>query len=221
MRLNQYLAQYAGLSRRQADIAISEGRVVVNDQPGRLGQAITHGDKVELDGHPVSPKPYTYIIMHKPVGYVASRAAQGKHPTLYELLPPELNELKTVGRLDQDSSGLLVLTNDGELAHELTHPSFAKSKSYEVKLNRSLQPDDLEKLGQGVELPDGSSQLEVEQRDDYLVVTMHEGRNRQIRRTFEALGYNVKQLKRTRFGKFDLGDLKPGEFRTVERKDLI
>jgi 23S rRNA pseudouridine2605 synthase len=153
--------------------------------------------------------------MDKPVGYVCSRRQQGEVPTVYSLLPEKYQHLKTVGRLDKDSSGLILLTNDGDLAHSLTHPSFKKVKKYDVVLNRPLEPLHKQMIDDfGVDLPDGKSKLQLARitdgDDTTWEVVMHEGRNRQIRRTFAALGYQVAALRRKSFGNYSL-DLLNGE----------
>ena len=165
---------------------------------------------------------YLYIAFHKPVGYVCSRRAQGSAPTLYDLLPAKYRHLKTVGRLDKDSSGLILLTNDGDFAFQMTHPKFRKTKVYEVELNRPLEPLHQQMISDyGVKLEDGISKFKVitstESTEDQLsrtrfTVVLTEGRNRQIRRTFAALGYRVTKLHRTTFGQYELGDLQPGKY---------
>lgn len=216
MRINQFVAQATGISRRKADKLVQLGFITVNGERAETGTQVTDGDHVEQNGKPLVIQTTQTIILHKPVGYVCSRDGQGS-PTVYELLPTELRHLKTVGRLDKDSSGLLVLTNDGDLANKLTHPSFKKQKVYEIQLNRDLSPTDFTTITkQGVNLEDGPSKLQLDymnNRDDSWRVTMHEGRNRQIRRTFEALGYRVKKLRRIQFGSYELGNLVLGKFR--------
>jgi 23S rRNA pseudouridine2605 synthase len=158
-------------------------------------------------------------MLNKPVGYVCSRDGQGSQ-TVYDLLPSGLHSLKSVGRLDKDSSGLLLLTNDGNLAHQLTHPSFQKTKVYQVSLDKPLQPLHRQLISDhGIQLDDGVSQLELERLTDgddtQWRVRMHEGRNRQIRRTFESLGYDVRRLHRTGFGEFALSGLAMGHFTEI------
>jgi pseudouridine synthase len=158
-------------------------------------------------------------MLHKPVGYVCSRNGQGSQ-TIYQLLPSELQQLKPVGRLDKDSSGLLILTNDGGLAHELMHPGFQKTKQYTIRLNQPLQPLHHQIITHyGIQLEDGRSRLQLERQtegNDYeWHVTMREGRNRQIRRTFAALGYTVTNLHRTHFGNYTLGELKTGHYQQM------
>jgi 23S rRNA pseudouridine2605 synthase len=158
-------------------------------------------------------------MLNKPTGYVVSRDGQGSL-TIYDLLPPELHSLKPIGRLDKDSSGLLLLTNDGQLAQELTHPKYQKTKIYEVTLSTPLQPLHRQMISdRGLQLTDGPSKLELERitdgNDKDWRVHMHEGRNRQIRRTFAALGYSVQTLHRTHFGSYVLGSTKPAAYKTV------
>lgn len=217
MRLNKYIAQATGLSRRAADAAIAEGRVALNGRPAQLGDTAAETDTVTLDNRRITPAVKAVTIMlNKPAGYVCSRNGQGSK-TVYDLLPPEYHGLKPVGRLDKDSSGLLLLTNDGDLANQLTHPRYAKIKIYEVALNKPLEPLHQQMISDiGVTLHDGPSQLGLEPLDDTRRrwrVTMHEGRNRQIRRTFAALGYTVTKLHRTQFGQFLLNELQSGTLR--------
>lgn len=222
MRLNKYIALSTGLSRRAADAAIAQNRVCVNGRLPSPGQQVGGTDEVTLDDAAITPDVNTITVMlNKPVGYVCSREGQGSR-TVYELLPPELHALKTVGRLDKDSSGLLLLTNDGQLAQELTHPSYQKTKIYEIELDKPLQPLHRQMISdRGISLEDGPSKLQLERiregDDKGWQVTMHEGRNRQIRRTFESLGYMVAKLHRTRFGTYSLGDLQIGKYIEVRR----
>lgn len=215
MRLNRYVAAASGLSRRGADDAIAAGHVSVNGRPGSLGQTVTDSDRVELDGTLlIVPEHHTYIIFYKPVNTVTSRRRQGTTPTIYDRLPSEFHRLRSVGRLDRYSSGLLVLTDDGDYAHRQTHPSFEKNKRYEVKLSKPLSSDDANHLRNGVVLEDGLSRMGLEAvRGTSVVVILREGRNRQIRRSFAALGYAVVELHRTDFGDLSLDGLKPGEWR--------
>ncbi|HTE58432.1 MAG TPA: pseudouridine synthase [Verrucomicrobiae bacterium] len=217
MRLNKYLALATGMSRRAADTAIANGRVKLGSQHAELGQRVQEGQTVTLDDQPLAiPEHTTTIMLHKPVGFVCSRDGQGSQ-TIYNLLPPDYQRLKPVGRLDKDSSGLLLLTNDGRLAQDLTHPSHQKTKIYEVQLNQEPTKADLTKLmTTGVMLDDGPSSFEARViKGSSLKVTMHEGRNRQIRRTFAALGYKVFKLHRTHFGSYALGALASGKTTSV------
>ncbi len=214
LRLNKFLAERLGLSRREADEAIAAGKVLVDDKPAVLGARIDKTSKVCYNKKIVPfDTEFLYIAMNKPVGYVCSRRAQGNAPTLYDLLPKDYQKLKTVGRLDKDSSGLILLTNDGDFAFQMTHPKFHKEKIYEVELNKPLEPLHQQMISDfGVMLDDGPSKFTVIHENDKYTVILSEGRNRQIRRTFAALGYAVKTLHRTQFGKYQLTDLQSGKY---------
>ncbi len=221
VRLNKFLAERIGISRREADDLIAAGKVLVDDQPASLGARIDKSNKVCYNKKIIPfDTEYLYLAVNKPVGYVCSRNAQGPAPTIYELLPKEYQHLKTVGRLDKDSSGLILLTNDGDFAYQMTHPKFRKNKVYEVTLDRPLEPLHQQMISDyGVMLDDGPSKFMVVKRNgeaaSYLV-TLSEGRNRQIRRTFAALGYRVETLHRTVFGKYELSGLEPGKCVTIK-----
>ncbi|HEY5442059.1 MAG TPA: pseudouridine synthase [Candidatus Saccharimonadales bacterium] len=216
MRINKLLAQATGLSRRAADTAIQAGRVSLNGRPAKVGDDATDSDEVRLDGQIITAAPHLTIMLNKPAGYICSRDGQGG-TTIYDLLPSEYHGLKPVGRLDKDSSGLLLLTNDGELANQLTHPRYAKSKVYEVALDSALTPAHQAAIERGVTLDDGLSALKLHpiSDDKHWRVTMAEGRNRQIRRTFAALGYRVMRLNRASFGDYQLDDLAPGKYKII------
>ncbi|HET7630328.1 MAG TPA: pseudouridine synthase [Candidatus Saccharimonadales bacterium] len=222
-RLNKFLAHSLGLSRREADDIITAGRVTIDGRTAELGARFNPGQKLELDGKALdlSAPAYTYLALNKPGGYVCSRRPQGDWPTIYQLLPDKYHRLKTVGRLDRDSSGLLLLTDDGDFTFMMTHPKFHKTKTYEVGLDQPLQPLHRQMVSDhGIQLEDGLSRLQLERINDdddtAWRVMMHEGRNRQIRRTFAVLGYQVTRLHRTQFGPYDLGDLKAGEFESAK-----
>lgn len=248
IRLNKFLAERLGISRRQADDLIVAGKITWKHagsdwQVAQLGDRIDASCEVRHKGVPVPfAATYQYYAMNKPVGYVCSRRAQGRAPTIYDLLPSKLRTLKTVGRLDKDSSGLVLLTNDGDFAYQMTHPKFVKEKVYLVELDRDLAPLHQQEIADfGVEIGDGVSRLgltrltQAEFWHDYhdgapetaetgspderrfFRVTMSEGRNRQIRRTFAALGYEVMRLHRVQFGKYCLSGLKSGELVAVPK----
>lgn len=223
MRLNRYVAAASRLSRRGADDAIASGRVTVNGQPGIVGSSVDEISVIELDGQLlVYPTELLYVTLHKPKGYVVSRNKQGSAPTIYELLPTELQSMNPVGRLDKDSSGLLLLSNDGDFLNRAMHPSFGKEKIYELTLNRAVTPNDLKRLQQGIELEDGVSRVRVvSSKASDLTLGLQEGRNRQLRRTAEALGYRVKRLHRVEFGAVKLGDLQPGAFRASKEEPQL
>lgn len=219
MRINKFIAAATGLSRRAADRAIKEGRVKLNGRPAKLADEVSSSDKLSLDNNLLtSNETGLTIMLNKPAGYVCSRSGQGSL-TVYDLLPASYSRLKPVGRLDKASTGLLLLTDDGDLANRLTHPSHGKVKVYEVKLDRLLQETDRHMIVSAkVRLSDGPSGFHLEplgsQRKAWQV-TMRQGRNRQIRRTFAALGYEVKALHRIRFGDYDLAGLSSGQYRTI------
>jgi 23S rRNA pseudouridine2605 synthase len=216
MRINKYVALATGMSRRAADQAISWGRIAVNGLPPvSAGYDVQENDAVTLDGKELKiQENYTTIILNKPVGYVVSRDGQGSK-SIYELLPEAYRVLKPVGRLDKASSGLLLLTNNGDLANQLTHPSYKKDKVYEIELYVPLKTEDKRAIERGIELEDGISALKLEGQSTNWTVTMSEGRNRQIRRTFGALGYTVKKLHRIQFGEYTLKGTAEGTSRLV------
>ena len=213
IRLNKFLAERIGVSRREADDLIAKGKITIDGKVAELGARLDKTSKVCYNKKIIPfETDYLYIAMNKPVGYVCSRRAQGDAPTIYEILPKAYQKLKTVGRLDKDSSGLILLTNDGDFAFQHTHPKFKKEKIYEVELNRSLEPLHQQMISDyGIMLDDGPSKFTIIKDNNKYIVKLSEGRNRQIRRTFAALGYTVAKLHRTNFGKYELSGLKPGE----------
>lgn len=220
MRINRFVATATGMSRREADIAIQAGRIMVNGEPATLGSVVTDDQSVTLDNTTLTlPKPQT-IMLNKPIGYVSSRAQQGSAPTIYDLLPHQLHTLKPVGRLDKDSSGLLLLTNDGQLAHRLAHPSNHKWKIYEITTKPELQPKQIGALRQGIMLDDGISIMDVSAHSKGYTVRLQEGRNRQIRRSIEAVGSKVATLHRTKLGELELGALPNGDWRKLTTEEL-
>lgn len=219
IRLNKFLAARLGVSRREADDLISSGKISVDGKPASIGAKVDNRTKVCYNNKIVPfDTEYLYLAFHKPVGYVCSRRAQGQAPTLYDLLPSKYRNLKTVGRLDKDSSGIILLTNDGDFAYQMTHPKFHKTKVYEVKLDHPLEPLHQQMISDyGIMLEDGPSQFKIVRDHQNYIVTLTEGRNRQIRRTFAALGYTVTSLHRTVFGAIGLGNLPEGSFQIIDQ----
>lgn len=223
LRLNKALALSLGISRRQADDLIASGQITVNEKTATLGERFDpDNDIISQNGKKVNFKTeLEYFLLNKPVNYVSSRKKQGDAPTIYSLLPKNLHHLKSVGRLDKDSSGLLLLSNDGDFILRMTHPSFNKTKNYLITLDKPLEPLHQQMISDyGLQLEDGPSKLNLEKLTDdrkQWRVTMHEGRNRQIRRTFKSLDYTVIKLYRTNFGPYDLDGLKSGEFKKVTK----
>lgn len=226
IRLNKYLAQAGVASRRRADELIAYGKVRINGRVVReLGARVEPGDRVDVSGTPVTPVAESiYLVIHKPVGVVTTmRDPQGRR-TIAQLLPPG-PRVVPVGRLDYDTSGVLLLTNDGDLAHRLLHPRFGIEKTYRATITGRLSADDVRRLNAGLDLPEfhaAAAKLRVvAARRDHSVVdlTLHEGRNRQVRRMFEALGHPVSALTRLRFGPIALGDLPAGHIRPLTSKE--
>jgi len=220
MRINVYVAQSTGLSRRQADKLIANGKVTINNQLASPGDLVDDQDIISLNDQPIKPIELQLVLLNKPVNHVVSRNGQGAK-TIYDILPHSLAKLKPVGRLDKDSSGLLLLTNDGKLAQRLSHPSYNKTKVYNLTLNKPLKDEDRISISLGVNLEDGISRLKISnltQDRCSLTVTMSEGRNRQIRRTFQKLGYQVIGLHRVSFGDYSINQLKPGQWESIPIK---
>lgn len=222
-RLNKFLALHMGISRREADDLIMKKKVKINDNVAGLGAQVHATDVIFVDDKKIENiTTYTYLMLNKPTGYVCSRKQQGDSPTIYSLIPRDFHHLKTVGRLDRDSNGLIILTNDGDYAQQMTHPKFRKNKQYEVSIDRPLQPLHHQMISDfGIELNDGISKLPLERISEngkHWKISMYEGRNRQIRRTFAALGYEVTKLHRTDFGPFSLEHLGIGKYKLVDKK---
>ena len=225
-RLQKYLARAGVDSRRKCEQLIIDGRVKVNERiVDELGARVRSGDTVSLDGIPVEPGPREYHLLNKPMGVLsaASDARGGK--TVTEMVPSELR-LFPVGRLDRDTTGLLLLTNDGELAHRLMHPRFEVDKVYRVEVEGRLDEIALERLRAGIELEDGlTSPAEVRRvrsSDDATVIemTIHEGRKRQVRRMLEAVGHPVISLHRSRYAILTDKGLELGESRALSEKEV-
>ncbi len=225
MRINKFIAERHSLSRRAVDEAISQNRIVVNGKLATRGQQVLETDTILLDGLKLElQQAQITILFNKPAGYICSRNGQGSK-TIYDILPKQYHNLNPVGRLDKDSSGLLLLTNDGKLHQELTHPKYNKEKVYLVSLDKPLAQNDLKAITtKGVELEDGLSKLAILPINSTLKtlpftyeVRMHEGRNRQIRRTFAKLNYKVIKLHRTKFGTFNINGIKDAAIQPVER----
>lgn len=220
VRINKFIAVLSGISRRRADDLIAAGKIKVDGRTPSAGYQVKDVDRVvSTDNnfgfdHKGSDQPQRMLLMlDKPVGYVCSRKGQGSQ-TIYKLLPAKYHHLKPVGRLDKDSSGLLLMTNDGNLADKLTHPRYQKEKTYRIKLDKPLVQKTKNQLLRGVELEDGLSKftkLKQCSACEY-EVTLTEGRNRQIRRTFIALDYEVIELTRVKFGPYSLGRIGDGEY---------
>jgi len=214
--LNRALSKLGLLSRAQATAAVREGRVRVN---GRLVRDPAHPvvperARIAIDGHVRSRVPWRTILLHKPRGVVATRRDPDGRPTVFDVVGVEGEGLSAVGRLDRATSGLLLLTTDTQLANWITEPANAVPRLYVVTVRGEVNAETLAALGRGVTLRKAS------RRESHLTVELREGRNRQVRRMFEAAGHEVTRLKRVRFGGLELDALEPGQWRDVDRSEL-
>ena len=228
-RLQKYLAALGVASRRACERLIAEGRVQVNGETvTRPGVKVTPGvDRVTLDGRPLSEAPrLRYILLYKPAGYICSAADERGRRTVLDLLDGVEERVYPVGRLDYDTSGLLLLTNDGELTNRLLHPSHEVEKTYLAQVETEPSAAALQRLRQGVMLSDGmtapAAALARRTRQGRALVelTIHEGRNRQVRRMLEAVGHPVLRLKRVKLDRLDLTGLKPGRWRELTADEV-
>lgn len=221
MRLNAYLARAGVASRRAADELIKAGRVRVNGEPGQLNTFVAAGDEVEVDGRPVAPQPLAYVLLHKPSGVVTTaRDPQGR-PTVVELVRHEARVVP-VGRLDADTTGALLLTNDGPLAHRLGHPRYGVEKVYEVEVEGDPAEAALARLREGVELEDGRTAPAGVRRlgPGRIELALHEGRNRQVKRMCTAVGHPVRRLHRSGYAGLTLHGLDPAEWRELSEREV-
>lgn len=213
IRLNKFLASCGVGSRRACDELIQTGRVEVNGSPClNMGTRIGGGDHVRVDGKRVTPNQLSVIAFHKPRGFVCTREDELGRETIYDLLPPTLHSLHHVGRLDRDSEGLLILTNDGDLSQKLMHPSKSVEKEYLVTANQAFENQHLDQFLEGIYTEGGKLKAKAIERLSArrIKIILDHGAKRQIRVMFEALGYQVTKLLRVRIGSLWLGDLEPG-----------
>lgn len=219
MRINQYLAQVLGISRRTADKDIASGKVQLNGGRAQLGDQIEPTDKVSYKGQPVvnTRLQPTTIMLNKPVGYITSRKRdETGAPTVMDLLPPEFQHLKPVGRLDKESDGLLLLTDDGDLLYRSTHPKFETEKEYLVTFETPLSSREVLDWKKGMRLTDGIARADQIVRNGKVFrITLHQGKNRQIRRMAGKTGNKVETLTRTRSGDFVIGTLGTGKWKVI------
>jgi 23S rRNA pseudouridine2605 synthase len=221
VRLNAYLARAGVAARRRADELIKAGRVTVNGRRGELHDFVGGRDVVEVDGERVAPQALAYVLLHKPAGVVTTaRDPQGR-PTVVELVE-HASRLVPVGRLDADTTGALLLTNDGELAHRLAHPRYEVDKVYEVEVEGVPSAEALRRLGEGVELDDGRTTPARVRRlgPSQIELTIHEGRKHQVKRMCEAVGHPVRMLHRSRYAGLDLAGLAPGRWRELSPEEV-
>ena len=216
MRLNAWLARSGIASRRGADELIKAGRVLVNGEPGQLNTFVESRDRVELDGVLLSKQGLAYVLLHKPAGVVTTARDPGGRPTVVDLVDHPARVVP-VGRLDIDTTGVLLLTNDGELAHKLAHPRYEVDKVYVAEVEGDPSDETLSQLAAGIELEDGMTAPARVRRvgRGRVELTIHEGRNRQVKRMLERVGHPVKRLRRTRYGKLTVDGLAAGEWREL------
>jgi 23S rRNA pseudouridine2605 synthase len=221
VRLNAYLARSGVASRRKADELIKAGRVHVNGEPGQLNTFVARGDRVEVDGEEVRPQRLAYVLLHKPEGVVTTASDPQGRPTVVELIDHEVRVVP-VGRLDVETTGALLLTNDGELAHRLAHPKYEVEKVYEAEVEGEPSDEALQRLAAGVELEDGlTAPAEVRRLASSVIeLSIHEGRNRQVRRMLEAVGHPVRRLHRSRYARLTVEGLAPGEWRELRDDEV-
>jgi 23S rRNA pseudouridine2605 synthase len=216
VRLNAYLARAGVASRRRADELIKAGRVTVNSEPGQLNTFVGDADRVEVDGAPVAPQRLAYVLLNKPPGVVTTARDPHRRPTVVDLVRHEARVVP-VGRLDADTTGALVLTNDGPLAHRLAHPRYGVEKVYDVEVEGEPTEEQLERLRTGVDLDDGRTAPACAKRTgpSRLELALHEGRKHQVKRMCAAVGLPVVRLHRPRYAGLELGDLAEGEWREL------
>jgi 23S rRNA pseudouridine2605 synthase len=221
MRLNAFLARAGVASRRRADELIKAGRVTVNGDPGQLNTVVGAHDRVEVDGREVARQRLAYVLLHKPAGVVTTaRDPQGR-PTVVELVPPE-PRVVPVGRLDADTTGALLLTNDGKLAHRLAHPRYGVEKTYEAEVEGDPAEDALQRLREGLDLEDGRTAPARARRlgPGRVELVLHEGRKHQVKRMLAAVGHPVTRLHRVAYAGLTLEGLEPGECRELEPSEV-
>jgi len=230
-RLNKYLASTGLCSRRKADEIILSGRVKVNDKIiDELGFHVREKDKVYIDNKLVRPQALEYYKFYKPAGYITTTEDEKGRKTIYDIIPAELKHLKPVGRLDKDSTGLLILTNDGEFINEMTHPSIKVPKVYMVTINGKFTPEQAEKMLNGIKIETDQGEkklayaetlpIEINNKTSIIQVILYQGINRQIRKMFAQLGFEVKVLKRIQHATVTIEGLKKGQVKNIKPKQV-
>ncbi|HSE80973.1 MAG TPA: pseudouridine synthase [Gaiellaceae bacterium] len=221
MRLNAYLARAGVASRRGAEELIRDGRVRVNGEVAGLATFVERTDRVELDGRPLGLEPLAYVLLHKPAGVVTTASDPHGRRTVVDLLDLQ-QRVVPVGRLDADTTGALLLTNDGPLAHRLMHPRYEVDKVYEVEVEGDPDDEALRRLADGIELDDGPTAPARVRRvgPSRLELTLHEGRKHQVKRMCEAVGHPVRRLHRSRYAGLTVAGLGPGEWRELTREEV-
>lgn len=230
-RLNKYIASTGFCSRRKADELILDGRVRVNDRLiDELGFYVREKDRVYIDNKLVKPQKLEYYKFYKPAGYITTADDEKGRKTIYDVIPQELRHLKPVGRLDKESSGLIIMTNDGEFINEMTHPSIKVPKVYIVSINGKFTAEDAEKMVNGIEIETDAGEkkiayaetlpLELKNKSSMIQIVLYQGINRQIRKMFASLGYEVESLKRIQHATLTIEGLKKGQIKPIKPKQI-
>lgn len=223
MHLTKYIALHTQYSRRKAEELIKTKRVTVNNSLAKLGQTIALNDKVHLNNKLIidSNEDLIVLMVNKPTDYTCTKNVFKNEKNIYQLLPKKYQHLNIIGRLDKNSQGLLLLTNNGDLVNQLSHPKFEHKKVYQVKVNRELEDSELEKIRKGIK--DNQEILEVKditKTDNYYIITLTEGKNRHIRRIFKKFNVNIITLKRIAINNLTLDNLKLGKYKELGKEDL-
>jgi len=225
MRLNKYLSLCGVASRRQADSIIKRGEVKVNGRTVKeMGVKINPDkDEIKVNNKICQSPEFIYLALNKPKGYVCTRAKFRNEKSVYKLLPKKYHNLKIAGRLDKNSQGLLILSNDGDFIYQLTHPKFRHEKEYQVELNNDLSSDNLVKLKKGIKLDEGLAKFDKIKKvnNKKYNIIIHQGWKRQIRRMFKKINYQVKGLTRIRIGKLNISDIDLGKYKLINKKQVI
>jgi 23S rRNA pseudouridine2605 synthase len=221
MRLNAYLARAGIASRRKADELIKAGRVLVNGEPGQLNTVVQSKDMVEVDGQRIAKEQLAHLLLHKPAGVVSTVSDPQGRKTVVELVPKEPHVVP-VGRLDADTTGALLLTNDGELANRLAHPRYGVQKTYIAEVRGTPSKQVIAALQDGIDLEDGRTAPAKARllTPGIVELTIHEGRNRQVKRMLEAVGHRVIRLHRSAYAGLTLEGLEPGQWRELEPSEV-
>ena len=230
-RLNKYIASTGYCSRRKADELIADGKVSVNGNVvSELGFYVREKDKVTVDGKIVRPQKLEYYRFYKPAGYITTLDDEKNRKTIYNVIPPELKHLKPVGRLDKDSTGLLIMTNDGELINQMTHPSIKVPKVYMVTINGRFTEEHAKEMFEGIEIITDTKEkkmayaetlpIEVSNKSSIIQVVLYQGINRQIRKMFAKLGFEIEVLKRIQHAIITLEGLKKGQIKPIKPKQV-
>ena len=227
VRLNKFIASSGLCSRRKADELIESGAVKVNGRTiVELGYIVTNKDKVLVNGQPLKKANLVYVKYYKPAGYITTMSDEKGRKTIYDILPAELKELKPVGRLDKDSTGLLILTNDGDFINKMTHPSIKIPKIYRVCAQGRMNTQHLIQMAKGIEIEQGkiayadSSIIEYDGKNTVLQVILYQGMNRQIRKMLDSLGFPVISLKRISHGTINIQGMKKGQFKYIKPREI-